>query len=77
MMPGLLPNCTPGVIFMVKRGASWGCVALNSISSPNTTLSAVVAKNEPPTSRDAFSPNTIPAGLIKNKFAVPLALINP
>ena len=77
IVPGFLPNCTPGVILIVNNGGSCGSIALNLRPSPNTTLSAVEAKNEPPIFKDAFSPNTIPAGLIKNKFVVPFALIKP
>jgi len=51
-------------------------VALNSPSG-KTILSAVLPKNEPPISNLAFSPKIIPAGLIRNKFAVPFALSIP
>ena len=37
----------------------------------------MVATNEPPISKLAFSPKTIPLGLIRNKLAVPLARIKP
>ncbi len=58
---------------IVKSGFGWECIALNKVPSAKLILLAVVAKNEPPISKAAFSPKTIPLGLIKNKFAVPLA----
>ena len=48
-----------------------GCAALNNPASPNFTASAVVAKNEPCTSKLEPGPNTMPLGLIKNKLALP------
>ncbi len=40
-------------------------------------LSAVLPINAPPIFNLALAPKIIPLGLIKNKFAVPLARINP
>ena len=56
---------------MVNNGGASGFDAANSTPFSNKILSAVEAKNEPPTSNLAFGPNTIPFGLIKNKLAFP------
>ena len=37
----------------------------------------MLTKNEPPIFKLAFFPNTIPAGFIKNKLALPDVLIKP
>ncbi len=58
-------------ILMVNNGGAWGLLAENSKPFSNKIPSAVVAKNEPPTSNRAFGPKTIPLGLIQNKFAFP------
>jgi|GEM_PF-1890528 hypothetical protein len=58
-------------ILIVNNGGASGLDAANSTPFSNKILSAVEAKNEPPTSNRAFGPNTIPLGLIKNKLAFP------
>ena len=55
----------------VKSGGTWGFVALNFNPLSNTKLSALEATNEPPKSKRAFGPKTIPLGLIKNRLALP------
>ena len=77
IFPGLLPYCKPTGILTVSNGVAPGLAALNPLPSANSILSAVVLINEPPRSSAAFSPNTIPLGLIKNKSAVPLARNKP
>ena len=76
-LPALLPNCKPIGTLIVNKGVDCGLVALNSNPSANFILLADVAKNEPPIFNRAFCPNAIPLGFIKNRFAVPLARINP
>ena len=61
---------------IVNKGGLSTSVALNSPSG-NKILLAVLPKNEPPIFNCASSPKIIPAGLIKNKFALPLARIKP
>ena len=58
---------------MLSKGAGWRLSALNSRPSRKVMLLAVVAKNDPPIFKDAFSPKIMPAGLRRNKLAVPLA----
>ena len=71
MLPGLSRNLNPMGIFIVSNGGAWGLVALNSNPLGNTTLSAVIAKNEPFTSRLEEGPKIIPLGLMKNRLALP------
>lgn len=65
-----------GTLIESKEGAV-GLVALNSLPSANLILEAVEPRNEPPIFNWAFWPKIIPLGLIKNKLAVPFALIKP
>ena len=74
--PGLSPKPKPIGTSTVSIDSDSGAIALNSPSG-NKILLAVLPKNEPPIFKLAFSPKTIPAGLIKNKLALPLALIAP
>ena len=60
----------------VNKGGLSKFVALNSPSG-NKRLSAVLPKNEPPRFNLALFPKIIPAGLIKNKLALPLAPSKP
>ncbi len=58
-------------IFTVNNDGACGLVALNSKPLLNMRLLAVLAKNEPRTSKLAFCPKTIPLGLMKNRLALP------
>ena len=77
MPPGFSPNCTPMGTLTVSRGTPAPVAVSKTLPSSNKTRSAVLARNEPPTSSRAFSPKSMPLGLIRNRFAVPLARINP
>ena len=61
---GVLPNCSPGVMSLVSRGAS-PPAALNSSPGPKVSALAVLATNAPPTSILALGPKTIPLGLMR------------
>ena len=72
--PGFVPICKPKGAVMVRRvPLPLGFLALNLPPPTNSILSAVLATNEPPISRPALGPMVMPLGLIKNKFAAPLA----
>ena len=73
---GLSLKFKPIGALIVNKGGLSKSVALNSPSS-NKKLSAVLPKNEPPISNLAFGPKRIPAGLSRNKLALPLARSNP
>lgn len=73
---GLAPNCKPTGALTVNKDVVWGVLALYSNPKANLILEAVVTKKDPPISKRAFFPNTIPLGLIRNRLAVLLALIN-
>src|SRR5689334_14874480 len=60
---------------MANNGGACGFVALNSTPLAKTKLFAVVAVNAPGISKVAFLPNTIPLGLIKNKFGLELPYV--
>ena len=75
--PGLSRKPKPIGSLTVSIGCAEESLALNCISSGNKILSAVLPINEPPTSSLAFSPKIIPAGLTKNRLALPFALIAP
>lgn len=70
ILPGLEPNCNPNGTLIVNSDSP-GWTALKKPPSPNSIASAVVAVNEPWTSKLALSPKTIPLGFIRYKFAVP------
>jgi hypothetical protein len=61
----------------VSNGGAFGSAAEKKLPSSNITLSALVAKKDPPIFNLALGPKTMPAGLTKNRFAAPLARINP
>jgi hypothetical protein len=76
-VPGFSRNLKPIGMLIINKGGVLGFVALNSVPLAKIILLALVAKNEPPISREAFSPNIIPLGLIRNKLATPLAFRIP
>ena len=73
----LSPYCKPKGILTCNKGGAWGLVALNSLSSENLMLLAVLALNEPAISNFASAPKIIPLGLIKYKFVDPLVFNVP
>ena len=64
-------------VFIVSKGGVSVSVPLKIISSLKMMPEAVLAKKEPPISKEAFGPKTIPARLIKNKLAPPDPRIIP
>ena len=62
---------------IVSSGCGCVLLALKATSSGNKILSALLPKNEPPISNLALLPKIIPAGLIRKRLALPLALIKP
>ena len=77
MLPESLPICKPIGTLTVSKEVLEGVTVLNSESSANFSLLAVLAINEPPISNRAFLPKTMPDGLIKNRLALPLVRISP
>ncbi len=77
IFPPTPPYCNPTGTLIVNKGVPWGFLALKKLPSAKTTLSAVLARNDPPIFSLALRPKIIPFGLIRNKLAVPFARIKP
>ena len=56
---------------IVNKGGTLGSEALNIPCPSNSMALAVVARKEPPKSREAWGPKRMPLGLSKNRLALP------
>ena len=74
---GFAPKFRPIGADIVSRGPEAISVVLNSTLSLKRMLSAVLATNDPPIFKDAFSPKMMPLGFSRKRLAVAVVWSKP